>query len=118
MRTTTLVAIVAAFAFAGLAGAAALLLSDFDLAAPALLPRGDGRPIQVAWMNGRSRSYAIAGPDSKTKSALSVAFNDRCDAIVATVVLGHDRPAAIEPAVIEFLNGKTVLRWAEVALGL
>jgi hypothetical protein len=33
-------------------------------------------------------------------------------------VLQHDRPATIEPSVIDFLNGSTVLRWAEVTLGL
>ena len=38
--------------------------------------------------------------------------------IAATAVLGHDRPAAIEPSVIEFLNGNTVMRWAEITLGL
>ena len=38
--------------------------------------------------------------------------------IAAVAVLGHDRPAAAEPSVIEFLNGNTVMRWAEVALGL
>jgi hypothetical protein len=47
-----------------------------------------------------------------------MAFNDHCDAIVTTVLVGHDRPAAIEPGVIEFLNGKTILRWAEITLGL
>ena len=51
-------------------------------------------------------------------SALAVAFNDRCDAIVATAVVAHDRPAAIEPGVIEFLNSKTIVHWAEVTLGL
>ena len=70
-------------------------------------------------MKGRSRSYAISEAGrARAKSALSVAFNDRCDAIVATVVLDHDRPAAIEPGVLEFLNGRTVMRWAEVTLGL
>ena len=94
-------------------------LSDFDLmgggTATAL---GNGRPITVAWMKGRSRSYAISGAPQSGTSALSVAFNDRCDAVVATVVLGHDRLAAIEPGVIAFLNGNRVLRWAEVTLGL
>jgi hypothetical protein len=69
-------------------------------------------------MKGRSRSYALSGTTSPGTSALSVAFNDRCDAIVATVLLPRDRPEAIEPGVLEFLNGKTVLRWAEVTLGL
>jgi hypothetical protein len=94
-------------------------LSDFNLMGDKIAVLSDGRPISVARMKGRSRAYAVAKPvRAGAKSALSVAFNDRCDAIVATVVVGHDRPAAIEPGVIEFLNGKTVLRWAEVTLGL
>ena len=93
-------------------------LSDFVLIGSHFAALDDGRPITVAWMKGRSRSYAISGPDRHRKSAISIAFNDRCDAIVTTVVLGHDRPAEIEPHVIEFLNGKTVLRWADVTLGL
>jgi hypothetical protein len=47
-----------------------------------------------------------------------VAFNDRCDMIVATVVLPHDQPAMIEPGVMDFLNSGTVLRWAEITLGI
>lgn len=93
-------------------------LSDFDLIDGKLLPLGSGRPITVAWMKGRSRAYTLTGRNRPGRSAISVAFNDRCDAIVATIVLPHDRPATIEPSVIEFLNGKTVLNWAEVTLGL
>jgi hypothetical protein len=48
---------------------------------------------------------------------LSLAFNDRCDVIVATVVAGDD-PIAQEAAVLEFLNGDLVLNWAKVVLGL
>jgi hypothetical protein len=33
-------------------------------------------------------------------------------------VLDNDRPGAIGPAVLAFLNSRTVLRWAEVTLGL
>ena len=69
-------------------------------------------------MKGRSRPYAIAAPIAAGQSALAVAFNDHCDAIVATVVVGHDKPAVLEPGVIEFLNSKTILHWAEVTLGL
>jgi hypothetical protein len=29
-----------------------------------------------------------------------------------------DQPATIEPSVIELLNSKTILSWAEVTLGL
>ena len=81
-------------------------------------PLGAGRPISIAWMKGRSRAYTLNARNPPGKTAISVAFNERCDMIVATAVLGHDRPAATEPSVIEFLNGNTVMRWAEVTLGL
>ncbi len=93
-------------------------LSDFRLMGEKLSVLGPGRQINVAWMKGRSRAYAIAGPYRARNSALSVAFNDRCDAIVATTVIAHDDPEAIEPSVIEFLNSEVVVHWAEVTLGL
>jgi hypothetical protein len=74
-----------------------------------------GRPISVAWMKGRSRAYTN---QRSQDSALAIAFNDRCDAVVATATVAHPRPGAIEPSVIAFLNSKTVVRWAEVTLGL
>ena len=83
-----------------------------------VLPLGAGHPISIAWMKGRSRAYALRARNPPGKTAISVVFNERCDMIVATAVLGHDRPAATEPSVIEFLNGNTAMRWAEVALGL
>lgn len=93
-------------------------MSDFDLVGGEVLPLGAGRPITIAWMKGRSRAYTLTTRNPPGKTALSVAFNDRCDMVVATAVLRHDRPAIIEPRVIDFLNGSTVLRWAEIALGL
>ena len=93
-------------------------LSDFNLMGNKHSVLGPGHPITVAWMKGRSRSYTVAGPFRAGQSALAVAFNDHCDAIVATVMVSHDRPAIIEPSVIEFLNSRTILSWAEVTLGL
>ena len=77
-----------------------------------------GRPITVGHMMGRSRAYTFTARNPLGKTAISAAFNDRCDMIVATVVMPHDRPDAVEREAIEFLNGKTVMRWAEVTLGL
>jgi hypothetical protein len=74
-----------------------------------------GSPIRVAWMKGRSRAYASPRPQN---SALAIAFNDRCDAVVATAIVAHPRPAPLEPSVVAFLNSETVIRWAEVTLGL
>ena len=93
-------------------------ISDFDLFGNKVAPLTSGRPIAVAWMKGRSRPFSIGGASQAYKSALSVGFNDRCDAIVATAALATDKPAAAEPMVLEFLNSKTVLHWAEVTLGL
>ncbi|MEA2933803.1 MAG: hypothetical protein QOD74_449 [Variibacter sp.] len=81
-------------------------------------PLGAGREIAVGPMKGRSRAYALNNRNPMGKTTISAAFNERCDMVVATAVLANDRPQAIEPTVIDFLNGKTVQAWAEVALGL
>jgi hypothetical protein len=93
-------------------------ISDYDLLGGKLSAQGAGREIKVGWMKGRSRAFAVDGTPPTARSALSVGFNDRCDAIVATAVHGHDRATAIEPFVLEFLNSRTVIGWAEVTLGL
>jgi len=90
-------------------------VSDLELVGNERSALGPGRPITVHWMKGRSRGYAVSAPS--VKSVLSLAFNDRCDVIVATVVAGGE-PTAQEAAVLEFLNSALVLRWAELALGL
>jgi hypothetical protein len=75
-----------------------------------------GRPISVGWMKGRSRPYRVAMPSAPARTALAIAFNDRCDVVVATVVA--DDVDAGERAALAFLNGDLVLRWAERELGL
>jgi hypothetical protein len=79
---------------------------------------GAGRPIGVHWMKGRSRGYVVGGRGAVAKLVLSIAFNDRCDVIVATATVGSDERAAQEGAVLEFLNIDLVLSWAETTLGL
>ena len=90
-------------------------LADFRLMGEKPSALTAGNPIRVAWMKGRSRAYA--GQQSHT-STLAIAFNDRCDAVVATALVAHPRPATIEPSVIAFLNSQTIIHWAEVTLGL
>jgi hypothetical protein len=93
-------------------------LSDFNLMGgkPAVL--GAGHEIKIAWMKGRSRAYAVSEPYRAPGSVLAIAFNDRCDAIVATATVAHDRPSTLEPSVIGLLNSEAVVHWAEVTLGL
>jgi hypothetical protein len=90
-------------------------VSDLDIVGNKRSALGSGRPITVHWMKGRSRSYTVGAPSAK--SVLSLAFNSRCDVIVATVVAG-DEPVAQEQAVLEFLNGDLVRQRVEAVLGL
>jgi hypothetical protein len=90
-------------------------VSDTDLFGSEGSARGPGRPISVHGMKGRSRGYTVGAASGK--SVLSLAFNNRCDVVVATVVAG-DEPVAQEQAVLEFLNGDLMLHWAEAVLGL
>ena len=90
-------------------------VSDTDLVGSERSALGPGQPITVHWMKGRSRGYTVGAPSGK--SVLSLAFNSRCDVIVATVVAG-DESVAQEQAVLEFLNGDLVRHRAEVVLGL
>jgi hypothetical protein len=93
-------------------------MSDFDLVGGEVSPIGAGRPIVIAGMKGRSRVYTLTARNAPGKTALSVAFSERCDMVVATAVVPHDRAAAIEPGVVDFLNSSTVQRWTEATLGL
>ena len=72
-------------------------IGDLDLLGVKAAAQGDGHPIAVASMKGRSRAYALAATDNQPgKSALSIGYNDRCDAIVATAVVPHERPGDVE----------------------
>ena len=93
-------------------------LSDFNLIGDKPLVLGPGHEITIAWMKGRARAYAVAEPYRAPGSALAIAFNDHCDAMVATATVAHDRPGLIEPSVIDFLNSEVVVHWAEATLGL
>jgi hypothetical protein len=90
-------------------------VGDVDIIGGERTALGPGRPITVHAMKGRSRGYKVGAPSAK--SVLSLAFNSRCDVMVATVVAGGD-PVAQEQAVLEFLNGDLVLQRAEIVLGL
>jgi hypothetical protein len=93
-------------------------MSDFDLLGGEVSSLADGRPITVGWMKGRSRPYHVTIPYASPRTALAIAFNDKCDVVVATVVADKSRIPAAEIAALEFLNGDLVLRWAERELGL
>jgi hypothetical protein len=93
-------------------------VADFDLFGGQSTALAPGHPIAVRWMKGRSRPYLLSSSLWRTRSALTIAFNDRCDVIVATAITGQNRLKKLESIVLGFLNGDTVIRWAELTLGL
>ena len=93
-------------------------LSDFDFIKGHVTTLGGGHEVDIAGMKGRLRVYAIASPILLQTHAVSVAFNNNSDALVATVVLNGGHPAAMEPVIIQFLNGETIQRWVTHKLGL
>ena len=78
-------------------------------------PIDAGREIIVGPMRGRSRAYRIEG---SRDAALLLGFNQRCDMVAATALVGPGAPVSLEPAVLAFLNSDRMLKWAEIALGL
>jgi hypothetical protein len=90
-------------------------VADLDLLGDRRSALAPGHPIAVRWMKGRGREYSFLGKESRT---LTIAFNDHCDAIVATVVASDNHAAKLEPIVLEFLNSDLILHWAERTLGL
>jgi hypothetical protein len=93
-------------------------VGDLELLSEKFAGLKEGRPITVGWMNGRSRPYQVAIPYAAPRTALAIAFNDKCDVVVATVVTERTRLTAAERAALDFLNGDLVLRWTEQELGL
>jgi hypothetical protein len=89
-------------------------MSDLPLIGKAA-PISAGREIIVGSMRGRSRAYRLEG---NRNAALLLAFNQRCDMVAATALVGPGAPPSLEPAVLAFLNSDPLLKWAEIALGL
>jgi hypothetical protein len=93
-------------------------MGDLYLLGGDVVPSGAGRQIVVGQMKGRSRAYALKGPQEAYRTAITIGYSDRCDMVVATGILQGERQDATEPAILEFLNSPAVLRWTETTLGL
>src|SRR5262249_58665192 len=91
-------------------------VGDLELLSAKFNGSRDGRVITVGWMKGRSRPYQVAIPYGSPRTALAIAFNDKCDVVVATVV-AHDIAAAQRSA-LAFLHRQVVRPRGEKGLGL
>jgi hypothetical protein len=93
-------------------------MGDLSLIGRQAVPVGVGRPITIGSMHGRSRTYSVSGSQNRNETVISIAFNQRCDMVAATVLLQDGASASIEQAVMDFLNSENMLKWAETTLGL
>jgi len=91
-------------------------VDDVALIGPQYAGIGDGREVTVGWMQGRSRAFTVSGPYQAPGAAAVIAFNDKCDVVVATVTSDADLSHGAHQA-LEFLNSDLVLRWARAELG-
>jgi hypothetical protein len=93
-------------------------MGDLAMIGGEVKPLAVGRQIKVGLMHGRSRVYGVRGTQNLNGSAISLAFNERCDMVAALALLQRDDATSIEPVVLDFLNSVTVLKWTETTLGL
>jgi hypothetical protein len=94
-------------------------VSDVPVFVPKPEAAGPGRVITVAWMKGRSRNFILSDSLlSGSKSALAIAFNDKCDVVVATLIASSGEARQFEARALAFLNSEPVMEWAKIALGL
>jgi hypothetical protein len=86
-------------------------VGDLALVSEKARALGPGHVIEVAWMQGRSRTYGVT--DRTQGHVLSIGFNDRCDVFVVLATIGAGDREVLEPAVLAFLNSERVLRWVK-----
>jgi hypothetical protein len=69
-------------------------------------------------MRARSRSYDVAISPAASRRALVIAFNDKCDVAVATILSERDGMTGAERAALDLLESNRVLRWIGRELGI
>jgi hypothetical protein len=91
-------------------------VGDVALIGPQFIGIGEGYGVSVGWMKGRSRVFTVTGPYQPSSAAATIAFNDKCDVVAATVTTDADLSRGARAA-LQFLNTDLVLRWARAELG-
>ena len=93
-------------------------VGDLELFSDKFIGLGGGHEIRVGWMDGRSRPYRVDMPYAQPLTAQAMAFNEKCDVMVATVVAPLDRLPEAARLAVEFLNGDMIVKWARAEFGV
>src|ERR1700732_4674637 len=85
-------------------------VADLDLISENFVPLEPGKPIEIAGMRGRSRTYDLKMTNGSQHAAVGIAVSHRCDLLVA-VAQGRGAAAAVQRAALEFLATNEMTRW-------
>jgi hypothetical protein len=91
-------------------------VADLDLISERFVPLEPGKPVQIAGMRGRSRTYDLKMTDGSNHSAVGIAVSRRCDLLVA-VAQGKGAAAEVQRVALEFLATGEMARWMISAMG-
>src|SRR5215475_1648823 len=92
-------------------------VTDLDLISEHFHPVAAGKPVHIAGLQGRLRSYALEMPDGTAHAAVGIALSHRCDAVVATTYGRPAKAAGLESAALVLLSSKAVTAWLDSVLG-
>jgi hypothetical protein len=89
-------------------------VADLDLISERFVADAPGRPVQLADMAGRMRSYSLQMPDGSRHAALGIAVSWRCDLVVAAA--RGASASGVQHAALDFLGKADVRHWMMTAL--
>jgi hypothetical protein len=90
---------------------------DLDLISEHFRPVAAGKPVHIAGLAGRSRSYTLDMPDGTVRAAAGIALSHQCDAVVAVTHGKSANAAGLEREALDLLSSKAVTAWLDSALG-
>jgi hypothetical protein len=93
-------------------------VGDTELIDGTKIALAPGHAVTVGFMQGRVRPFRVDSRFAPTQAELAIALNNKCDAVVATVVARQELTPMQEQAALAFLSGEKVQGWARDATGL
>jgi hypothetical protein len=78
----------------------------------------NGHTVAMGPLKGRARPFSVEVSFTRPFFVLALAVNNKCDAVVATVMTGSEIGPDVERAALNFLNGDSILKWADASTGL
>jgi hypothetical protein len=85
-------------------------VADLDLISERFVPLEPGRPIGIAGMQGRLRTYDLAMADGSRHGATGIAVSRRCDLLVV-VAQGNGPAPQVRRVALEFLGSSDMTQW-------